>query len=209
MYWLLIIFAALVAAVLLFLGWLSIFGGRPVYQRHQNLDEFEGPLRQLAELMAEESVYIIEHLGSPRFIQFRKLKHGVLFGFPDAPWARNYFDKLAGALCRAGESVEIVPTNDAPVTRFLEVRLAGETEVVGLAAVRVARIAATAMELSEGASFRGHFKGDFDPEAYLARYGPSFEQCSQKGPRLIRSYFRWHLRSLRRHAGGDRSLPKG
>ena len=201
MNWALVIPVALLSLLALGLVWLYLFGGRPSYHRHGALGAYEDALRQLAEMMKVGTVYVIEHRDSERFLQFARREDAVRFGFPDAPWSRAYFEPVVRALADAGVPTEVVSTGDAVITRFLHAELQGTAAEVGAGTIKVARLAAAAMGLREEESYRGHYEGGYDPVAYLAYVEPQYERLALEGPGLVRKFYAWHLRTLRRATG--------
>jgi hypothetical protein len=185
--------AALAAVVLVPLVagslWLLAFGNRPVVHRHRRLAGFEPMLRQLAHLMADGTLYVIEVHRTSVFLQFIKQADGVLLGIPDAPWSRARFEVIEETLRRSGVPVDVVDTGSMPVTRFLHARFSGDPETIAAMAVHAATLAAEALKVPPESDYRGHYEGTFDPAAVLSTYGEQYEQLAHEGPRPFRRIF--------------------
>lgn len=184
MSWALIILGVLTAAG----GWWWFYQSKkPYYHRNLKSDRFAWLLKGLADTMRQESVLMIEHQGSDRFIQF--IKSGspsgecLGFAFPDAPWSRNYFDPLVAALSKEGFAVAVSETGDDQVPRFIEVELHGsQADQIDLA-LRVAETARQVMSLGKDELFTAHFRGELDSKSVIEQ--------SLRG-----------IREARRHAAG-------
>jgi len=151
--------------------WWFYQSNKPYYHRNLSQDRFEWLLRTLAETLRDESILLIEHQGSDRFIQFVKSRSAagtcLGFAFPDAPWSRTYFEPLCSALSEHGFEAARSETGDENVPCFVEVEFTGSTpEQVG-EAVRVAEIACQVMELGANERFTAHFRGELDSAAVI------------------------------------------
>ena len=134
---------ALIAIFLLvFVWWIQ----RPLYHRRVRPEEFERFLRDFLNQGAEGSLLFIEHENSSRFVQFAKYcsnqRETILhFGFPDAPWSRQYFGPLEKAFQTLGIEFNIT-AGEALIHRFLEIDLGKEDlENKILIGAHVARVA--------------------------------------------------------------------
>ena len=161
---------------------------KPYYHRNLRSDRFAWLLKGLADTMKQDSVLMIEHQGSDRFIQF--IKSGTPagpslgFAFPDAPWSRAYFEPLLKALSREGLSVGVSETGDDQLPRFIEVELNGPLADQIDLALRIATTACQVMHLGEDEQFTAHFRGELDSKSVIEK--------SLRG-----------IREARRHAAGD------
>jgi hypothetical protein len=133
-------------------------------------EEFERFFRDFLNQMADGAVLIIEHQDSSRFIQFAKYcpdrSHTILhFGFPDAPWSRQYFDPLTKVFQTLGIDFSIT-TGEGLIHRFLEIDFEKEDLEHKISrGAHIARVAFEVMGLDENAKYRIHFKGNISNEA--------------------------------------------
>jgi hypothetical protein len=139
----------------------------------------------------------IEHEGSDRFVQFAKYQldnsRTILhFGFPDAPWSRQYFDTIVKMLQTLNISHKIT-TGGAQIHRFAEVDLVlddlDNTVTIG---ARIAQAAFEVMGLTENARFKIHYRGDLSPEAARS----SLETLREQPNKLVRTLSRFYLKKL-------------
>ena len=201
MHWSLIALLILGALVATALVLLYTVGRQPVKRRAQTLAAYERSFVQLASLMSEGTLFVIEHEQSQRFLQFKRVPGGVLFGLPNAPWSRRYFEDVVAALADTHHRVYRLATGSEPTTEFVQLELQGHPDDIGREAVLIAQLSARAMGVLEPAAWRGYYQGDFDPRAYLAHVEPQYEKMASEGPLLQRKFFRRHLATLRRAAG--------
>jgi hypothetical protein len=137
----------------------------------------------------------IEHAGSVRFVQFaiRNNSHIILhFGFPDAPWSREYFAPVMKQLQTLKINYNIT-TCEGPTRRFLEVYLSlddqAKTASVG---AQIARVAFEVMGLTESARFKIHYEGELSPETVRS----SLEPLGQQPNKVLRKLSRYYLKKL-------------
>jgi hypothetical protein len=149
----------------------------------------------------------IEHEGSDRFVQFAKYQldnsRTILhFGFPDAPWSRQYFDAIVKVLEKLDVGHKIT-TGEAQIHRFVEVDLAlDDIENTVSIGARIAKAAFEVMGLSENARFKIHYRGDLSPEAARS----SLETLREQPNKLVRVLSRYYLKKLN---GKKRSKDRG
>jgi hypothetical protein len=147
---------------LLFVYW----GSKPVYHRDRTMAEL-GPLMDAVLQAGVGSVMIVQHESSERFVQFAQRSevlgvNHLVFGFPDAPWSRRYFEPVAEHLDRNGIQYRIVETGEEPTRRFIKVDIEGSSDTARDRATDVARVAANAMGLPAEAKFTVHVDGTSD-----------------------------------------------
>lgn len=146
-----------IVVTIIILWWLK----KPIYYRNVERDEIERFIKGLLDVGADGSLLIIQHEGSPRFIQFAKYienetKTNLHFGFPDAPWSRESFESLEKKLKSAGIKYKIQLTSDNEyVRKFLNVDNIRDIAT----AVRIANIAFDVMGLDEKEKFKIHYEG--------------------------------------------------
>ena len=107
---------------------------------------------------------IIEHEGSERFIQFAQRYEvlgvdEILFGFPDAPWSRQYFDVVTAWLTSKEMPFVIRETGEETTRRFAEVVVRGDAASVTGEVLTLATAASEAMGLDKDALFTVHLEG--------------------------------------------------
>jgi hypothetical protein len=187
--------ASIIILLAIFIWWI----GRPAYRRNVRGEEFERFFQDFLSQMTDGSVVIVEHQGSLRFVQFAKhhkqQQQPILhFGFPDAPWSRQYFGPLVKMFQTNGIDFNIVSTGEDGVRRFLEIDLDKEDLKDTVASgANIARLAFESMGLDQSATFRIHFKGGISPEA--AR--PSLELLRDAPNKLVRRVSRHYLDKMK------------
>jgi hypothetical protein len=165
MYWILggvLVVGALVAS------WFY-FGNQIVYHRNLTTERFPWLIAGLATQMKDGGVLVIQHEGSPRFVQFvlscSNPREACLgFGFPDAPWSRPYFEPVRNALTDLGYMIHESPTGDLSVSRFLELEIPGPLEAWQTAGSQVAAAAFQAMGVPSTDTFVAHLEGEIDSD---------------------------------------------
>ncbi len=180
----------------------------PLYYRNVKSEGFEKYLKNFLSQCADGSLMFIEHAGSVRFVQFaiRNNSHIILhFGFPDAPWSREYFAPVMKQL----QTLKIdynVTTCEGPTRRFLEVYLSLDDQAKAASVgAQIARVAFEAMGLTESARFKIHYEGELSPEAVRS----SLEPLGQQPNKLIRTLSRYYLKRLnaKKRSGNRNSRP--
>src|SRR5262245_34545701 len=136
------------------------YGSRPIYYRGQPRDSIERFVRDLIAQGGDGSLLIICHEGSDRFVQFAKYiisaqKRNLRFGFPDAPWSRNYFEPVKEALLAEGFLCSEEHMAESDVRRFLVV----DNIRTSSDASQIAAIAFSAMGLDADATYAVNFEG--------------------------------------------------
>jgi hypothetical protein len=181
--------------LLVFLIW---WGQRPFYQRKVMPREFEKFLRVFLTDCVDDSFLFVRHENSKRFVQFAKRGQNegqvfLHFGFPDAPWSREYFDPMAQMFQTMGIDFNIVTTGDDMVRRFLEITLVNEDLDVEISrGAHIARVAFEVMGLSESETFKVNFEAKLKTEA--AR--PALEALRDAPNKLVRRFSRHYLKKL-------------
>jgi hypothetical protein len=175
---------ALIVVVLVIFIWLI---QRPLYHRKVRQGEFEKFFRVLLTECADGSLLFIQHEGSQRFVQFVKYslnqEHSLLhFGFPDAPWSRQYFDSLTETFQKLGFDIKIT-TGEGLIRRFLEIDLEeADLENKVSKGVQIARVAFETMGLTKAETFKANFQAKLSTEA--AR--PALETLRGHPSKLVR-----------------------
>ena len=165
---------------------------RPYYHRGVERHEFDRFFRTLIEFCADNSLLFIEHEGSKRFIQYAKyvqdeFNKTINFGFPDAPWSRDYIKPLIKALEASGIDYDIQSTNDESglVPRFVDVNInANDIEDTIKKCDLIARIAFEAMGLTHADKFRIYFEAEHDKDAYFSLFKRLTNRGKTKRPGL-------------------------
>ncbi len=157
-----------VIAVSLGAWWWFFEGPKPYMHRNVSMEDFESFLKSLLETATDQTILAIEHQGSDRFVQFT-LECGIAektigYGFPDAPWSREYFAPLMKEVAAQGFTYHIGETGDDVITRFLEVEMAGEHEDKIQRAAELARLTCGVMGLGSDDRFVAHYDGALDSE---------------------------------------------
>ena len=144
---------------------------KPYYHRNLGQDRFEWLLKTLLETLKDESVLMIEHQGSDRFIQFVKTSSAagrcLGFGFPDAPWSRAYFEPVCTVLEEHGFEPSKSKAGDENIPRFVEVEFIGADAQQIAKAVEVAQLACQAVGLGESDRYTAHFRGELDSKSVI------------------------------------------
>ena len=139
----------------------------------------------------------IHHDDSERFLQFAKCRSNqgqmfLHFGFPDAPWSRQYFESIVKMVQTSGITYNITPV-EGLVRRFLEIDFSTEDPTKAItAAACIARAAFEAMGLNKSARFKIHYRGSLSREA--ARR--SFETLGEQPSKIARALSRHYLKKL-------------
>jgi hypothetical protein len=154
MKWLAVVSLVLIAAYLL-LRW----GIRPIRYRDLTSKDFPRFTDSLISQGGDGALLFIRHDGSERFVQFAKHLSPmptIHFGFPDAPWSRNYFSTVHDSLCAADfRCYERSTPDTADVPRFLCIdEINSPTE-----ATEIARVAFSAMGVDDHATYTIHQEG--------------------------------------------------
>ena len=160
--------------------WLS----RPIVYRRRA--DAMSDMVEMPRMSGAGSVLRVEHEGSGRFIQFVQRSDtlgidDILFGFPDAPWSRPFFDDMRRRLGANGIEFVIRETGRADTRRFLEVPISGNDESVTLAATDLIGIAMDALDLPEGAVFEVHVDGAPDHAKWAWRTRDHLESLKAQG----------------------------
>jgi hypothetical protein len=185
--------ALIVILLLVFVWWIQ----RPLYHRRVRPEEFERFLGEFLNQGAEGSLLFIQHENSPRFVQFAKYCSNqgqtiLHFGFPDAPWSRQYFDPLAKTFQTLGIEFNIT-TGEGLIHKFLEIDLEKEDlQNKILMGAHLARVAFKVMGVGENERFKVQFKGDLSVEA--AR--PSIELLRDAPNKLVRRLSRHYSKKF-------------
>lgn len=120
-------------------------GLRPYRHRGVYPDRIELFLQTLLKRGFDGGVLVFEVMErskTRRFIQFAKRITapgviGIEFGFPNAPWSRQYFEPMCNSLASAGFSVRVTQTGRDDTSAFLTVNLGSDLS----AAVRLVDVA--------------------------------------------------------------------
>jgi len=185
--------ALFVVLLIIVIWWMR----RPLYHRNIKSEEFKKYLGGFLSQCSEGSLMFIEHEDSDRFVQFAKYQldnsRTILhFGFPDAPWSRQYFDTIVNMLQTLDISHKIT-TGEAQIQRFVEVDLVlDDLENTVSIGARIAQATFEVMGLTENARFKIHYRGDLSPEAARS----SLETLREQPNRLVRTLSRYYLRKL-------------
>lgn len=154
--------AALLVLLVVGYWWLK----RPIYYKDVPLAGVERFVSDLLQYFADGSILLVEHSGSPRFVQFVKYldnkgRPSLHFSFPAAEWSVPYFAGVAAALKVEGIPYRIRDTTESLCPRFLDVDEISESQV----AFSIAQAALSAMGLRASDTFRIHFLGYHSPGA--------------------------------------------
>jgi hypothetical protein len=154
MKWAAVILLLAIAGYLLF-RW----GSKPIHYRHMTTADFPRFTKSLISQGGDGALLFICHEGSERFVQFAKYlfpARELHFGFPDAPWSRNYFRLVEAALTDAGFScIHRATGDDGAVRSFLCIDRISSPED----GARIATIAFGAMGLGTEALYAIHKEG--------------------------------------------------
>lgn len=181
--------------IVVFIVW---WARRPLYHRGVKPRDFQKFLGVLVTDSVDGSLLFIQHEGSEKFVQFAKYgdnqQQSVLrFGFPDAPWSRQYFEPMVEMFKKMGIPFDIVTTGEELVRRFLEINLKDENiESKTSKATQIAMLAFEVMGLTECDTYKVNFEAKLSIEA--AR--PSLEALRDAPNKLVRSLSRHYLRKL-------------
>ncbi len=165
MIWIII---SIVLGIILFIWYMR----RPYYHRGVKQNELERFIRGLMDQCDDGSLLFIEHENSDRFIQFAKYetkKIGTIlhFGFPDAPWSREYFKRMVIELQDAGMDYSIQSTGEESVRRFIDVDIeATKINSIEKRGAKLAQIAFRAMGLGQNEKYRVRYDADLSPRAF-------------------------------------------
>jgi len=158
MYWILLLLSLLAILVALF-WWL---GRRSVLYKDvplAKLDEFFDTLMDCFP----GSVLFIRPMNHPGFIQFLRLNESegssLHFGFPDAPWSRDYFEPLQHAVQRKGIRYKIVTTGEEDIRKFLVIEFSDDWDL----ALEIVRICMSVLGVSDSERFQVNIDGAIDP----------------------------------------------
>jgi len=181
--WIIVI---VVVALVLLWWWM----GRPNYYRGIQVGDLERFFDSLMNRSTLGSLLFIKHQKSERFIQFAK--HGsesspvLHFGFPDAPWSRQYFSPLVSALQENGFQCRIRGTGIEPTVRFLEVDIPVGPDTTKRGAF-LARISLECMGLDATEKLRVHLEGEVSRETALS----DVKQLQEHSNPVIRRLGNW------------------
>ena len=176
----------LIAIIIFFLIWL---GKRPNYYRGVDINDFQRFVKGLIKQGTNGSLMFINHQESKRFVQFAKCEINgpgtiINFGFPDAPWSRNYFSPMVEAFKNFNVEYEIQETSDDSdfVTRFIDVNIKVDDIEKSMAELcRAAKIAFKVMKVKENDKFRIHFEGNLRLASIRDKLKPGVENVVKKG----------------------------
>lgn len=171
------ILGAVVALVAFAKWWLS----RPLVHSLSGLDGLEKFLGDLLERGADGTVLIITHVGTGHFVQFVKYfdpqgARRLHFGFPDAPWSREYFSAVRQALQAMGIALRTESTQREGVRRFL---VAEDLDDIGVAK-DIAIAALGAIGLNREDEFRAQFDGGTDPAQDLEQVKQTWTELKKR-----------------------------
>ena len=162
----LIVLIAVVAAVVV-MKWAS----KPMIHKNIKLD---GLPKYMASLMAQctdGSILFISIPNTDKFLQFAKYiditKERLAFGFPDAPWSRDYVNELEKIFNAKGIEYEIEQTGREDTRAFLNIHDIKDIE-------EAQTIASSAMKaIGEGynSRFSVHIEGGINKEIYERNKG--------------------------------------
>ena len=164
MIWIII---SIVLVVLFFIWYMR----RPYYHRGVKQSEVEHFIRGLIAQCDDGSLLFIEHEHSDRFVQFAKYEtkeFGTVlhFGFPDAPWSREYFKRVALEIEDAGMNYSIRSTGEEPVRRFIDVDIeVNKVDSIEEKGAKLAQIAFRATGLGQHEKYRVRYDANLSPKA--------------------------------------------
>lgn len=157
---------------------------KPLRHKHKSITEVI-PLLDALRMKVPGGVLIIEHEGSERFIQFAQRSavigsEHLLFGFPDAPWSREYFDRVVSRIRDQFGRCRIRETGEAQVPRFAEVDLWGDRDAVVREATALIDLTLEVLGLGPDDRFTAWVSGLEDPDRRTRERQEAFEQLAEK-----------------------------
>lgn len=132
----------------------------PAKHKIQSLNDLPRFIDNLCDRFSDGSIMYLTHKKTGYFLQFvlniNKSQKTIHFGFPNAPWSKDIFEKVVAEIKNANKyEFRINPTNVTPTTSFLELDNLTKEDVLD-----VAKIAFKAMEIAERNEFVVHYKGN-------------------------------------------------
>lgn len=151
---------------------------RPLRHRIKSLDELGRFLEGLIVQGTEGTILMVEDKKTKKFVQFVKLgkrnKAKLHFGFPDAPWSRNYFQRVEDSFKKRNIQYTINPTSEDVVTKFLDIDIVEIDK-----GVEIAKLAFNAMDIPPSGHFQAYYKGDLN-EDYVKELKKEFHRARKK-----------------------------
>jgi hypothetical protein len=152
-------FIVIFLALLLVIGFFK-YMNQPIRHRITNINELRVYLNGFIAQCSDGSILFVKHQKTGRFLQFalyleKRGGFNLHFGFPDAPWSRDFFNDLASKLSAENIEYNIRAMADEKVRRFLtvdDIRSIDE-------GVRIAKLALKAMKLPENDIYQVHMEG--------------------------------------------------
>ena len=184
-WWLILIIIPLI--IFFFRMWLN----RPLYYRGLSRYDFHRFLEAFIKQSSDGSLLFIQLDKTRCFIQFAKYitdDSGIIisFGFPEAPWSREYIGPLIRALesLRINYELQRVGTDPAYVTRFVDVnhKVVNLDKAVNVC-VDLAVLAFNIMRAGESATYTIHHEGGIDPGAARSSLEKLFGRVKEKRDR--------------------------
>lgn len=187
------------AIIVIVLVWLV---RRPNYYSNVTRDEFKHFFQALIKQGSNQCLLLIKHMNSKRFVQFAKYIADnseiiINFGFPDAPWSREYFRPLIRELNSAGIDYAIESTSDKTefVTRFIDVNMKlDKIDRVVTKCIHITNISFKVMGIGDEESFRIHFEGKLYPDTESTR--PALKQLRHHKKKWVRRFANEYLEVL-------------
>lgn len=157
------------------------------------------------------SVTVIEHAPTKRFLQFRKVRADsfeIVFGFPRAPWSKQFWSSVNDALRRSDfqpSSDEIMDPRSGSEMEYLQVTIKGNLEEVASDAVRLIRAVLPAIDLSANDEFDFYYEGRHNVSAVRKANQELFEEAARHPNALIRQSARRQLDHIEESDGRSSS----
>lgn len=125
-----------------------------------------------------------------RFIQFRIARDEdgnkiLVFGFPDAPWSRDYYRMIFSELTKCGFSPMQVSTGESRIREFLEVEISSVD--VSEQGTKIAKVAFAIMEVTSNSSLGVRTNGPFESTPQFQEYKQRIEQSIERHTNMSRN----------------------
>ena len=145
---------------------LEVWGRLP--QKHKNIhqNELNPFFNSLLEIYSNNSILLIEHKPSKKFLQFRKIirnKHDyMILDFPDAKWSESYVDNLITEFNKNNIEFSFLDINEGNLKRMIQTKEMEDSKD----ALLITKITLRVLEIDENDSFVVQLKG-MPKEKYL------------------------------------------
>ena len=143
-----------------------LIGSRTKYYKAVTFEDFPRFLASLMVQFSDGGLLFFNHEGSERFLQFTKYIHdgkeSLHFGFPDAPWSRDFFESIKKKFLDEKIHFSVVATHSEPTKAFIDVADIPSIEQ----ATTISRLAMSAMNLSMRDTFTAYFRGRVSTNIY-------------------------------------------